>query len=544
MAHERVKPEERLLKALGIDANDPEFLKLAKEVVEQFPNLRTRFFAAEFDVKLATELLRDKVEAVVQQRNNDSAKRIIAQFFGARFLEKSGAERGQLRSDIVAALEAGDVPTTILGDLAVAFPDVQPASPTADPIVNEARSRLITEEGAGAAGGPTQTTADGFTQTQLPDGSWLITTDLGQQFTIDAPDEASAHEQAVETLELQLLQQKVDRGAVSSTGTASRTEFASERELREAQTRLANAQTAGIVPAEERLGNRLSLDVARDLGQLGLDQSKFVADILQNPSDTLARLFFQRGEESPVPFVSQADLINRLREQFMATQDVAGLAGGGAAPAADVPTEISRLAPPPTAAPTTTAAAPVAVPTTDEFGRLEEDPLFRTGPAPNFAHGGSTQSRLLRVGEGGDEIIGNPTGAPLIVLNHEQAKKVPKKNIKGFQAGTLSESLFPESRLISGGEVTQPELAGLAEQGTGPGPRDVLAGRTPAPFRISGLPTPTFMNFSRLSGAERENLRPVLASKFNSTLEDLIFNIEQRFAPNPRLRSRARLVSR
>ena len=52
--------------------------------------------------------------------------------------------------------------------------------------------------------------------------------------------------------------------------------------------------------------------LAPQLGQLALDNAAFTAKMTQNPADFVARAFFQRGGESPLPTVSQADLINQL----------------------------------------------------------------------------------------------------------------------------------------------------------------------------------------------------------------------------------------
>ena len=90
-----------------------------------------------------------------------------------------------------------------------------------------------------------------------------------------------------------------------------------------------------------------------------------------------------------------------------------------------------------------------------------------------------------------------------------------------------SGSLFPSS------DVTQQQLIDLSRIATGPGGSSVLSGSMPSRFRIPGLQTPTAMQFNSLSGAERENLRPRLAAEFNSTLEDLMFDIEQRYSTSP-----------
>ena len=69
------------------------------------------------------------------------------------------------------------------------------------------------------------------------------------------------------------------------------------------------------------------------LGNLNLQQQKYVSEILRNPSDFLTRAFLQRGGQSPFPEVTQADLINKLRSEFSRTRDFVGeqLRGAGGA---------------------------------------------------------------------------------------------------------------------------------------------------------------------------------------------------------------------
>lgn len=45
-----------------------------------------------------------------------------------------------------------------------------------------------------------------------------------------------------------------------------------------------------------------------------LNESQQIQEILRNPADFVARAFFQRGANSPLPQVTQADLINRLQQ--------------------------------------------------------------------------------------------------------------------------------------------------------------------------------------------------------------------------------------
>lgn len=91
------------------------------------------------------------------------------------------------------------------------------------------------------------------------------------------------------------------------------------------QARQANQQTA--LSRANTLTN-----VAPQLGQQALNQSQFIAEILRNPSDFLARAFFQRGGTSPQPEVTQADILSQL------SQSLSGLDGalGAQAPGGEI----------------------------------------------------------------------------------------------------------------------------------------------------------------------------------------------------------------
>ncbi len=394
-----------------------------------------------------------------------------------------------------------------------------------------------------------------------------------------------------------------------SGGGTTRTEFASERDLRLAQADTLQRGTAVDEARESRLGGEfqqteerllqelgisedlgrgrldldtelgrgrlsldrelgfgnLGLDTALGLGNLGLDQSEFVANILRNPSDTLARFFFQRGGGSPAPFISQADLINQLRTEFESSlrlgQDVQ--AQGAPAP---------RLAPqvaPQEQAPSRLegipsieqiASLPIGESVTNVAGKrftnfgaeqgqlsritqeqFDETPDFvkKFIGIPGFEHGGTTTSRLMLVGEEGPELVANPEGAHIGVLDAKKTKKVSKTGAKRLQGGTLA-SFGGLSRLLTQGPVDQQSLIDLSRTATPPGPAAALAG-DPIPAFRTGAPIPTKIALSKLSSDELESLRPRLATEFNATLEDLLFEVGNRFE-GQRVRPRARLA--
>jgi hypothetical protein len=79
-----------------------------------------------------------------------------------------------------------------------------------------------------------------------------------------------------------------------------------------------NKQRLGL---DAELGRgRLGLDTELGRGQLALggraqnlDESRYISDVLRNPSDFISRAFLSRGQASPQATVSQADLINNLK---------------------------------------------------------------------------------------------------------------------------------------------------------------------------------------------------------------------------------------
>lgn len=167
-----------------------------------------------------------------------------------------------------------------------------------------------------------------------------------------------------------------------------------------AQARYASNQTASLRQQEInqtgtyqqgqlRQGDaRLALDrqvaerqAQSDANRNALAKDEYVAKLLSNPADFIARAFTQRGEASPSTRVTQADLINNINTQF-----------------ANSPT---------------TFAAPKEVPTF-AYGTMDSGPKGRL--AQTYVH-----DKMAVVGDpqtdGGPnpEIIHNPTGAPISV---------------------------------------------------------------------------------------------------------------------------------
>lgn len=202
------------------------------------------------------------------------------------------------------------------------------------------------------------------------------------------------------------------------------------------------------------------------LSDLALQRDAQAREILKSPSDALARLFFQRGGTSPSPFVSQADLLDRLSAQISA-------AAPGALPASVARPTFVRpapyTAPAPFVAPSSNLT-PITQPTA-AAGRGTNDAIrdFYAnlgGPAdpnsvvyqaaknagytppvpgqyPAHAQGtnGFVRERLSVVGDmpsgkgGNPEAVINPTNAPLAVVPlDKESTSEDKDEVKALKA--------------------------------------------------------------------------------------------------------------
>lgn len=212
--------------------------------------------------------------------------------------------------------------------------------------------------------------------------------------------------------------------------------------------------------------------LAPQLGQLALANAEFTRDTLRQPSDFVARAFFSRGGDSPLPAVSQADVINQLRENIGGFNSVLG--GFNASPLnAGITGFSAPLAPPPVATGTpvgfivpATAQESLAagtVPTAQNVG-FEDRPatpeeartyqratLGQDPRTPGFvrtrlglAAGGVTREPMFVVGEepSGElndtsEVIENPTRAPITVHAGKKARRMGKGK-SGYANGTTN----------------------------------------------------------------------------------------------------------
>ena len=103
------------------------------------------------------------------------------------------------------------------------------------------------------------------------------------------------------------------------------------RAIEERQRAGLQEQSRQFGVSESRLLQDSAVSAASQLQESNLNNQRFIAEILRNPADYLARAFFQRGGESPVPEITQADLINTLQGEINRISDLtSGMAPGGA----------------------------------------------------------------------------------------------------------------------------------------------------------------------------------------------------------------------
>ena len=359
--------------------------------------------------------------------------------------------------------------------------------------------------------------------------------------------------------------------------------------------RIQFAQTEGRAASEfaQRMGferEQAARDARIQHNQLLLQEGEQIAEILRNPADFVARAFFNRGESSPLPRITQQDLINPIQQRQQArAAELAGLE----APIQPQPSfDMSGFQ--------EQGAAQLEAGLAS--GALTPEDEARIRPQL-MAKGGKTRAKRMIVGDqpsgmptGNEEMIDNPTGAPIRIVPmwRPDPTKGPMgdwRNVGGriqrFALGTLgSQSGMgtdyyyqndPAQSSVSGGysrilegprgervpypnsatvdpdtylrntlapgdqAAAGPSLDQLRITTQPPGVRDVLAGRTPARFRANtGGPIPTPRLLASLSPDETTALQTSLAG-MNESLSSLLFDVERRFG-RTRARPRARLA--
>lgn len=285
--------------------------------------------------------------------------------------------------------------------------------------------------------------------------------------------------------------------------------------------------------------------LAPQLGTLALNNANFTRDVLKEGGDYLARAYFQRGGQSPLPTISQADIINQLRENIGGFQGALSTyqGMGGFAPTTTAPkipvtetfVDPGRAAvPAPVKAPQPTAQEALAARSTPGFAQRVEEMRTRVagakGGIPGFAEGGHTTEPMMKVGEKGDEIIINPTNAPIAIIPHEDVSDRMRKGTPGFQDGTglYDFSRFTAPALPTPAQANQSDLVSLARDTAPPAVTSLAMGNRPDATRFGfALPSPEMLG--DLTNFEKDAYKTYLNVVEQTSLEDVEKQVNRQF---------------
>ncbi len=281
-------------------------------------------------------------------------------------------------------------------------------------------------------------------------------------------------------------------------------------------------------------------------GQLALQGSEQVRDILSNGKDSLYRAYRQRGESSPAGLVTQADQINQLLRGFdtIASRVPAAINPTnptGAAPVAAAPVVEKAAAPAPQAG-FVIGTQPAMAAVQGQSGLTPAEAATRLQEA--YSRQGFTQQPVARanggpvsadgvavVGEEGPEVvIDTPEG--FVVKNREQLGFDPmellKHGVKGMSTGGID-----WGALLQGGnqQVTQEQLNQYGAAFLAPGARDTLVGKAPKPIQSPDFKAFTPQQLMALDETEKGGLDTYLQNKFQTSLGDAEFQTKQLFGP-------------
>lgn len=367
--------------------------------------------------------------------------------------------------------------------------------------------------------------------------------------------------------------------AIAREGQAAANTRNTQSETEANRRGVLSAQTSGFQSVNQ---------LAPQLGTLALQNAEFTRDVTRNPSDYIARAFFQRGAQSPLPQVSQADILNQLRANIQGFNGVLS----GFNPQTQQPLNFGTAAPigavPPSAAPPVAAPSQPAAPTAPagftpwEGGATENTSgaQFFIDPSgslvPRFGMGGFTTAPVAVVGDsrsgmptGFEETVYNPTGAPIAIQPGTQQgapryafgtpPPSPYKGPNAYGGMAVDEGLLDEYNAYQAGDI----FGGSAPQLPTPGfatqnqlVSDAVRYSPPAVGQLLGDPGVNATNglrfgfqlftpnqLGRLTPDERAALNTRLGVQYNTTLEDVMFEQQRRFGFNPNARQARQLTA-
>ena len=330
----------------------------------------------------------------------------------------------------------------------------------------------------------------------------------------------------------------------------------------------------------EELGRnyRTFVQTSPQLANAATNQGELIRNILTNGGDVLARTYFTRGGISPLPEITQADLINNLNDEMQKIQtfEQQGIQAENARRArADMErargeyeqfAEFQRQTPQFTTRQIFDEAGFGAAQTayqqslgdmSDEAKAGDEAALAAhtaAGPASyqqaavNALTGGdeTDQAAIVAAVEQGNTAYANETarlqgqvashtsmGPDRAQFTETIREQIP---VPTFQSWAQSQGpSFAPTPLLNVPDVPTPQRTNQAQliaqsrATTPPAVASVLSGQMPTPLQFGGLPLPTFQQLQALTPTEQDMLNSRLMTEFNVPLSDVAFQSQRQF---------------
>ena len=359
-------------------------------------------------------------------------------------------------------------------------------------------------------------------------------------------------------------------------------------ENRMEKTLAANNNLQGL----EELGRnyRTLVQTSPELANAATNQGKLITDILRGGGDVLARTYFTRGGMSPLPEITQADLINNLTDEMAKVQQFevdATMAENQRRVAADMQRAqdeygafrtkreadaqsayqqfVSNMAPVGTQMSNSYDVVDTAGQDAANARKAAADAKlatfnFRNTPAFADTFNASTgtfndpvmQSAFQSAQDMADEAAGAADASNFTTTETDTWMDYSQPTAPAFQdwRGTsrfAGQPTFADWQTNVGQSfantpmlnvpntpipraVTQEELIAQSRAVSPPAVQSLLSGQMPSPLQFGGLPLPTFQQLQALTPSEQEMLNSRLLTEFNVPLSDVAFQTQRQFS--------------
>ena len=342
----------------------------------------------------------------------------------------------------------------------------------------------------------------------------------------------------------------------------------------------------------EELGRnyRTLVQTSPELANAATNQGKLITDILRGGGDVLARTYFTRGGMSPLPEITQADLINNLTDEMAKVQQFevdATMAENQRRVAADMQRAqdeygafrtkreadarsayqqfVSNMAPIGTQMSNTYDVVDTAGQDAANARKAAADAKLATftgiqnvGGMDNYDAGTDTftdpavQSYYQSAQDMADEAAGAADASNFTTTETDTWMDYSQPTAPAFQdwRGTsrfAGQPTFADWQTNVGQSfantpmlnvpntpipraVTQEELIAQSRAVSPPAVQSLLSGQMPSPLQFGGLPLPTFQQLQALTPSEQEMLNTRLLTEFNVPLSDVAFQTQRQFS--------------